>query len=51
MNVFEITIQRRAGGQAPVVIEYRQSGGLPVRNEGRLELAAEDLLVHGTPLD
>ena len=51
MNILEITIQRRAGQVAPVVAEYRQSGGLPVRNEGRLELAAEDLLVHGTPLD
>ena len=51
MNILEITIQRRAGQVAPVVAEYRQSSGLPVRNEGRLELAAEDLLVHGTPLD
>ena len=42
MNIFEITIQRRDGDQAPVVVEYRQSGGLPVRNKGRLELAEED---------
>ena len=51
MNVFEITIQRRAGDQAPVVVEYRQSGGLPVRNEGRLELTEEVLNAQVTPLD
>ena len=51
MNIFEITIQRRSGDHTPVVVEYRQSGGLPVRNEGRLELTEEILNAQVTPLD
>ena len=51
MNVFEITVQRCVGGYAPVVAEFNQGGGLPVRNEGRLELAEEMLNAQVTPLD
>ena len=42
MNIFEITIQRRTTDHAPVVVEYRGSSGLPVRNEGTLELTEKD---------
>lgn len=51
MNIFEITVQRRTGDDTPVVVEYRQSGGLPVRNEGRLDLAAETLNAQVSALD
>lgn len=51
VNIFEITVQRRTGDRVPVVVEHRQSGGLPVRNEGRLELVEEVLRAKVTPLD
>lgn len=51
MNIFEITVQRRTGDDTPVVVEYRQSGGLPVRNEGRLDLATETLNAQVSALD
>ena len=41
MTIFAITVQRRASDRAPVVVEYRQRGGLPMRREGDLELAEE----------
>ena len=51
MNVFEITVQRRVGDCAPVVVEFNQGVGLPVRNEGRLELTEETLNAQVTPMD
>jgi hypothetical protein len=42
MNTFEITIQRQAGQEWPVVVEYSRSGEfLPRRTVGVLKLSAE----------
>jgi WD40 repeat protein/DNA replication protein DnaC len=44
MNTFEITIQRKSGDNWPIVVEHSQPGILlPLRSEGNLCLAAEDL--------
>jgi hypothetical protein len=52
MNVFEITIQRKAYGHWPVVVEQSQAGTfLPIRNEGRLTLDESELLSQPTPRD
>jgi len=52
MNVFEITIQRKAGEVWPVVVEQSQTGSfLPIRDEGRLALDQSELLKQATPLD
>ena len=49
LNIFEITIQRKAGDAWPVVVEYRASGDLPVRKVGRLALDQALLLRQVTP--
>src|SRR5262245_45345549 len=52
MNTFEITIQRKAGDNWPVVVEQHASGVfLPVRNEGVLTLDLVELKRCTTPKD
>jgi hypothetical protein len=52
MYSLEITIQRKAGGSWPVVVEQHASGVfLPVRDEGALELDLVDLRRRTTPKD
>jgi hypothetical protein len=41
MNIFEITIQHKYKGRWPVVVEQSQSGSLPTRSEGFLNLDEE----------
>jgi WD40 repeat protein len=49
MSVFEITIQRKSGRAWPVVVEWADREGLPLRDEGTLRLNMVALLREATP--